>query len=582
MPTVALTPHWTTSDGHLVQLYHGDVLRTLRRMPSRSVHMIVTSPPYWGLRDYSICPCRPKPAEVRESSSTLNPGGGEATPASFGKPRPDCKLCLGSGFDLSMTAWIGGHEDCDHVANGARDVHNCVCGAKRINCQLGSERVPDCLGWAQGHNCADDHKGGNWLTGCHICRMVLVFREARRVLRDDGVCWVNYGDTYAASSVNFNNGHGSKVMNPDNHAGKNEMRTTLNAQRKLSEIGLDDGNMIGVPWRFAFAMQADGWMLRSDVPWVKRAPMPESATNRAGKALEYVFMFTKGMDYFFDMDAVKPKSKDVWNSHEAFVEGGPKKKAPTDARQAALMRTTYSHNTQHPDVDNDTRNFRNSDLWFASVNEPHGMTGVGGELVGLDVTPQAYRGRHYAAYPEKLIEPLIKCSTSEAGCCAECGTQWRRVKTPASGGAIGAAWVDHSKDAEQGNMKIASSKGYRAGVTMYWEPDCACHGRNGKPERIPCTVLDNFMGSGTTAAVAAKLGRRSLGIEASVRYIEDHQVVRVTDALRSRPSLHDQIVERPRKVFQPAAFRPPGAPPLPEENSNGHGADTGTDDVPAE
>lgn len=693
MTQTELVPHWTTADGELVRLYHGDVLATLRRMPSRSVHAVTTSPPYWGLRDYSVCSCRQ--ARVQHDSSTLV-GSQAGTPEHFGAPKSDCPICHGTGFDLSMTVWVGGDNKCAHnctlpnvgttlyLGSDGKPGKNCtswqgaerhamaglknctICGAHRVNCQLGSERVPDCLGWARGVNCADDHTGGNWLTGCHVCRMVLVFREVRRVLRDDGTCWINYGDTYASGgenrpaaskkvtrtsdtcsdAVTGNDGVYGRLLDRQGNGGTFYIET---------DTGLAAGNLIGVPWRIALALQADGWILRSDLPWVKRNPMPESAESRPGKALEYVFQFVKEMGAYFDMDAVKAQSKGEWNSHKDMSpEGGKNHQISQSLGKLALTRG-YSKadgsRSHHPDIDQNTRNFRNADLWFDSLEEgkreqvvrdvlrlidaarsedkpqekalqnifqfvkqmhsyfdmdsvkrnastnphapgnkklddsrndhesmdkvwgadgkrnmrssdlwfesietPHGIVGVGNDPVGLDVVSYSYEGSHYATFPPKLIEPLIKCSTSEAGCCAHCGTSWKRVVSAASGGAIGAAWLNHDDDTEKGGFKTASSKGYKPGSTIYWEPDCTCHGRDGTPERIPCTVLDPFMGSGTTACVSAQLGRRSVGIEISLRYIEDHQVQRITDTLRDMPSLHDQIVERPRKVYKGRAL----------------------------
>lgn len=189
-PKTNLQPYWTTNDGQLVKLYHGDVLHVLRQLPSQSVHCVVTSPPYWGLRDYGV----------------------------------------------------------DH--------------------QLGSEKSPDCLGWARGVNCAEK----DWENGCHVCRMVLVFREVRRLLRDDGTFWLNYGDTYNAPGL--------------------------------------QGNLVGVPWRVALALQADGWVLRQDIIWHKPSPMPESVKNRCTKSHEYVFLLTKKCSrYYYNAEAIKENSK---------------------------------------------------------------------------------------------------------------------------------------------------------------------------------------------------------------------------------------------------------------------------------
>lgn len=554
-----------------------------------------------------------------DASSTLA-GNQAGTPAHFGKPKPDCVTCQGTGFDLTMTVWIGGDPACAHGTSrsnndaterkGANlsfrseryqcqgaltsDQLKCKCGAERVNCQLGSERVPDCgqlkdmgNGLLKRWNCADDSVGGDWKSACHICRMVLVFREARRVLRDDGTCWINYGDTYASGGEN-RQGKSSNSINPNTpkcaakhgmghvpSSTKRESRTADTVSdavkgydgvyaRKVdrqsnngtfaieTSTGLAPGNLIGVPWRIALALQADGWILRSDLPWCKLNAMPESCETRPGKALEYMFQFCKSMGAFFDMDAMRVQSKQKWCGTD-FIPDSDKDIA-AHGKKTAATGASFNNRT---DEEMSQRNFRNADLWFESINSPHGIVGIGDELVGLDVVSQPYSKAHYATFPNRLIEPLIKCSTSEAGCCDRCGTPWRRVLTAASGGAIGSAWLDHDNDAERGGFKTADSKGYKTGTTLYWEPGCTCHGRTGNPERVPCTVLDIFMGSGTTAEVSIGLGRRSWGIEISLRYLEGHQVERVTNALKERPTLHDQIVERPREVFTQKAVKLP-------------------------
>lgn len=168
-PASVITPTWATSDGSTVRIYQGDVLAVLRQLPAKSVHCVVTSPPYWGLRDYG----------------TGTWGGGDpACDHIVGKERND------SGQRQGMP---GGGTMPGGLPQAARDCPK--CGARRIDQQLGSESSPDCLGWARGSNCAEV----DWAAGCYICRMVLVFREVRRVLRDDGVLWLNMGSSYIGS-----------------------------------------------------------------------------------------------------------------------------------------------------------------------------------------------------------------------------------------------------------------------------------------------------------------------------------------------------------------------------------------------
>src|SRR5690606_35307759 len=161
----------------------------------------------------------------------------------------------------------------------------------RKACEIGLESRPDCLAWARGEPpCAE----------CYVCTMRVVFREVWRVLRDDGVLWLNLGDTYAGS------------WGAQGRSGQLADRSVISARqiaaapRKLSrtgsipaDSGLKPKDLIGIPWRVAFALQGDGWSLRSDVVWAKPNPMPESVEDRPTKAHEYVFLLTKRARYFW-------------------------------------------------------------------------------------------------------------------------------------------------------------------------------------------------------------------------------------------------------------------------------------------
>jgi DNA modification methylase len=183
-----------------VRIINADVMAGLAQLPDESVHCVVTSPPYWGLRDYG------QPGQI----------GLEATPEAF------------------------------------------------------------------------------------VARMVEVFREVRRVLRKDGTCWLNLGDSYARAPAKGGSG-------PN---GKNESRWGYgSAQEAKVSPALADKQLIGIPWRVALALQADGWWLRSDIIWAKPNPMPESVTDRPTKSHEYLFLLTKAERYFFDAEAIKEADK---------------------------------------------------------------------------------------------------------------------------------------------------------------------------------------------------------------------------------------------------------------------------------
>jgi DNA modification methylase len=271
--------------GLTVNLVLGDCRNVLPTLPAGSVHCCVTSPPYFGLRDY-------------------------------------------------------GHE-----------------------AQIGLEETPDAF----------------------VAKLVEVFREVKRVLRDDGTLWLNLGDSYARAGGWSNNNGLDGVSRAEGTRAASNMTGGGGKSQKLAS-GLKSKDLIGIPWRVAFALQADGWYLRQDIIWHKPNPMPESARDRCTKAHEYIFLLSKGARYHFDSEAIK----------EPATKGA-------------------------------TRNRRS--VWT--------------------VTPKPYKGAHFATFPPDLIEPCIL-----AGC-------------PAGG-----------------------------------------------------TVLDPFMGSGTTAAVSLQHGRQFVGVELNPEYLE--------------------------------------------------------------
>lgn len=337
----------------------------------------------------------------------------------------------------------------------------------------------------------------------YVEHVVECFREVRRVLRDDGVCFVNAGDSYGRSS-------------PSGPQGQSGQR----ADRRFTAEGCPatgaPKQLIGQPWRIAFALQADGWWLRSALPWVKRSAMPEADPDRPSSALEHVFMFTKSARCYWDREAVRVKAAGATIQRDKYsrilAEDGP-------------QAVRHDHETQ---VDPSGRNFRNTDLYFESLKPPYGMIFVGDEPVGLDVTPEGLKEKHFASFPRKLIRPLICVSTSEKGCCPECGAPWmrvierdRRTTRPA-------------RDNKQDNTGMANRDHERHVTdvkTLGWKPGCGCVGVIGRDspaamgeiEKRPlaaCTVLDPFVGSGQAGIVATQQGRKFIGIDASETYCE--------------------------------------------------------------
>jgi len=230
----------------------GDVLERLRDLPDESVQCVVTSPPYWGLRDYG--------------TATWEGGA------------PGCAHMVGG--QVQDTKAPGA------ITTGQRpgvDASACrKCGARRIDAQIGLEPTPE----------------------AYVEKMVAVFREVRRVLRDDGTLWLNLGDSYSSGGRKTQVAPTLRTKGHDDASGKAAYLSGF-AVRPGAVEGLAGKQLIGIPWRVAFALQADGWYLRSDIIWSKPNPMPESVTDRPTKAHEYLFLLSKSPRYYFDQEAVR-------------------------------------------------------------------------------------------------------------------------------------------------------------------------------------------------------------------------------------------------------------------------------------
>jgi DNA modification methylase len=225
-------------------LYTGDALTVLKTLPDESVQCCVTSPPYWGLRDYG----------------TATWEGGDA--GCDHKPQPD-----------------GGPKQLTNVGGSGHPWKGTVCpkcGARRIDAQFGLEESPE----------------------AYVANMVEVFREVKRVLRRDGTLFLNVGDSYAGSG---NGSHDYREAGAS--ISKNDAK--YRGQKPGLPRGLKPKDLVGIPWMLAFALRADGWWLRSDIIWAKPNPMPESVTDRPTKSHEYVFLLTKAATYYWDAEAVK-------------------------------------------------------------------------------------------------------------------------------------------------------------------------------------------------------------------------------------------------------------------------------------
>jgi DNA modification methylase len=265
----------------MLTIRHGDCRNVLAAMPDKSVHCCVTSPPYFGLRDYGIAG------------------------------------------------------------------------------QIGLEPTPD----------------------AYVAELVAVFREVRRVLRDDGTLWLNLGDSYSSGGRTTQVAPTLRDNGKDEASGKQAYLNNF-AVRPGNVAGLKPKDLIGIPWRVAFALQADGWYLRQDIIWSKPNPMPESVTDRCTKAHEYIFLMSKSARYFYDAAAIAdPVSREFWNETV-----GAKYMTAQDGRMDGGKREGNGPM-------NGTRNKRS--VW--------------------EVASQPFAEAHFATFPPDLIEPCIKAGCPKGG-----------------------------------------------------------------------------------------------------------------------------------------------------------------------
>jgi len=375
-------------------------------LAAKSVHMVATSPPYWGLRKY----------EGRQ------------------------------GVDWEAVEYV--------PMAGLPPIT-----IPAMHCELGLESAPE----------------------AYIGHLVAAFREVRRVLRDDGTVWLNLGDSFWGGKGQ--SGH----ADPERQAERVKRGESFNtvaahvggygAMRPQDgkHPGLKPKDLIGIPWRAAFALQADGWWLRSDIIWGKPACMPESVTDRPTKAHEYIFLLAKSRRYYYDAAAVVEES----------ASNGKRVARP----EKMLSKGQATERGTQP-----TRNLRS--VWH--------------------IATQPFSGSHFAVWPPALVEPMIKAGTSECGCCPQCGASWKRIveRTPMVIARSGRAEAmgEYGRTQSSGTMLRPAES-----VTIGWQPTCAC----GNPDTVPCIVLDPFAGSGTTGVVARNLGRRFIGLDVSGVYLRD-------------------------------------------------------------
>ena len=334
----------------------------------------------------------------------------------------------------------------------------------------------------------------------YVEHTVAIFREVKRVLRADGVLFLNLGDSYASQGGPLKEGGGIN----DILGGKKETQD-YNRSRQ-APVGLKPKDLCGIPWRVALALQADGWWLRSDIIWAKPNPMPESCTDRPTTAHEHIFLLTKSSRYFYDAEAVRePQAQGTFDRYK------PGEKIPTFNKMGGSGRKNQSFADATPvAILPNGRNLRS--VWT--------------------IATAPFPSAHFATFPQAIPERCIKAGTSEKGCCPKCGAPWRRVvekgelkEHPDRRGRKDRNKADF--DGIDYAVRESTLGLVRETTTAGWFPTCTHmdfqnleqHDRP-FPEPIPCTVLDIFSGAGTTALVSAKLGRDAIGIELNPEYVE--------------------------------------------------------------
>ena len=337
------------------------------------------------------------------------------------------------------------------------------------------------------HEDKDKEIGLEQSIAVYIQTLLAVFAEVWRVLRDDGTCWVEIGDSYWGSWGNYsgqNRGNGKQRTIANGSAVPNPAYDGLEKFRRptayTSSIGLKPKDKCLIPFRFAIAMQEAGWYVRQDCIWHHVNAMPESCQDRPTTAHSYVFLLAKSPRYFYDNEAIKERS----------VTKDPRRPYTSLGAKQLDGRESWHSGERRNGEDFSTRNARS--VWV--------IPSEGSDL------------QHFAMMPTELAKRCIKAGTSEKGCCQGCGIPWVRLvdRTLTQPGVTGGKTPYDRHRPDGFNLRAG---GFGGGVshTLSWQPSCSCDA--GPP--IPCTVFDPFGGPGTTALVADRLGRHAISLELS-------------------------------------------------------------------
>lgn len=518
-------------------IVNGNALDVLKRMPPNTVHMIVTSSPYYGLRNYGTPPVV---------------WGGE----------PDCDHTWGTvhppGYRESDTKPGPMQHDGNKNRENLTSQVCTKCGAWKG--ELGLEPTPEMF----------------------VQHLTEIARECRRVLREDGVMWWNIGDSYSRSPGKGGSGTPTGRNNRgENYSGAGlaglkekdliEIPSMLSASfraphlkcKKCGHVAhnnqwgrFPNGRMIcpACETSNGHTIAEDGWYLRSRIPWIKRNALPSSVKDRPSSSIEYVFLFSKSKKYYYDYVAAMQHSSESYNKdkrprgvlrqcvnptskypdegqfkkrppvHEEVADGIGAMISPDDVvpqkQDLCGNETLVGFNARYKPNGLGLRYMRDSDFFFKTWQGL--LHNEDGEPMALVVNPKGYKGAHFACFPVRFAEVMILAGTSEAGVCPECGAPWVRVVQTMGDTTISSQGYDTHQLAQEKGM-TNSSRSWKGGdvpiatkITAGWKPSCTCN--SGDP--LPATVLDPFGGSGTVAVGCDLHNRRSIIVELNPEYCD--------------------------------------------------------------
>lgn len=520
-------------------ILEGDVRECLASLPPASVHCCVTSIPYWGLRSYGT------------------------EPQVWGATDPNCEHEWG---DEEFVAGPGQTHGENSQRHGRASVVNGVAIARGRSQGCWCRRCPAWCG----------ELGSEPTPKLFVQHVVEAFRAVRRVLRDDGVLWLNVGDCFAADGKYGGETGGKQAYLDDDN------RKRVGRDKKST--GLKSGDLVGIPWMIAFALRDDGWWLREDWVWAKKNSMPESVSGvrwvrhrirnpefkaqryigkgtdenpssaserlkmnvasaracgvdhergavsvgwidcpgcekcrphngyilrrgrwRHTRAHEFVFMLAKSESYWANQEAVR----------EPCVSDGGSCFGSVDSADEAEQAGAQARDCERSDRERYIETGKNPRSWAAIASEPN---------------PEP----HFAAFPTQLIAPLIRATCPDR-CCSNCGAGWAPVidstfvpQQDVSEDLVIRGHPDQKPMDDSNGWQGVPRGSIQSNVLDYW-PTCDCCIKcddancNGHPKHYrpnPGTVIDPFLGSGTTLLVARQLGLNGIGCELSKKYVE--------------------------------------------------------------